>query len=42
MAELGIFGAHLKGYGYAGLSSVAYGPIMQELGARDPGPVRND
>jgi len=37
MAELGIFGAHLKGYGCAGLSSVAYGLIMQELEAGDSG-----
>jgi glutaryl-CoA dehydrogenase len=37
MAELGIFGAHLRGYGCAGLSSVAYGLIMQELEAGDSG-----
>jgi len=37
MAELGIFGAHLKGYGCAGLSSAAYGLIMQELEAGDSG-----
>jgi glutaryl-CoA dehydrogenase len=37
MAELGLFGAHLKGYGCAGLSSVAYGLIMQELEACDSG-----
>jgi glutaryl-CoA dehydrogenase len=37
MAELGIFGAHLKGYGCAGLSSVAYGLFMQELEAGDSG-----
>jgi glutaryl-CoA dehydrogenase len=37
MAELGLLGAHLKGYGCAGLSSVAYGLIMQELEACDSG-----
>ena len=37
MAELGLFGAHLKGYGCAGLSGVAYGLIMQELEAGDSG-----
>jgi glutaryl-CoA dehydrogenase len=37
MAELGLFGAHLKGYGCAGLSAVAYGLIMQELEAGDSG-----
>src|ERR1700739_2363364 len=31
MAELGIFGANLKGYGCAGLNNIAYGLIMQEL-----------
>src|SRR5262245_39189134 len=35
MAELGLFGANLKGYGCAGLSNVAYGLIMQELEAGD-------
>jgi len=34
MAELGIFGANLKGYGCAGMNNVAYGLIMQELEAR--------
>src|SRR6059036_3495157 len=37
MAELGLFGANLKGYGCEGLSSVAYGLIMQELEAGDSG-----
>jgi glutaryl-CoA dehydrogenase len=37
MAELGLFGANLKGYGCAGLSNVAYGLIMQELEAGDSG-----
>jgi glutaryl-CoA dehydrogenase len=31
MAELGFLGANISGYGCAGLSSVAYGLIMQEL-----------
>ena len=37
MAELGMFGAHLKGYGCAGLSAVAYGLICQDLEAGDSG-----
>jgi glutaryl-CoA dehydrogenase len=37
MAELGLFGANLKGHGCAGLSNVAYGLIMQELEAGDSG-----
>jgi len=37
MAELGLFGAHLEGYGCAGLSAVAYGLICQELEAGDSG-----
>lgn len=37
MAELGIFGANLKGYGCAGLDNIAYGLIMQELEAADSG-----
>jgi glutaryl-CoA dehydrogenase len=37
MAELGIFGANLKGYGCAGMNSIAYGLIMQELEAGDSG-----
>ncbi len=31
LAELGVFGANLSGYGLPGLSNVAYGLIMQEL-----------
>ena len=38
MAELGMFGANLpEEYGCAGLSSVAYGLIMQELERGDSG-----
>jgi glutaryl-CoA dehydrogenase len=37
MAELGLFGATLQGYGCAGLSGVAGGLIMQELEAGDSG-----
>lgn len=37
MGELGLFGAHLKGYGCAGMSAVAYGLICQELEAGDSG-----
>src|SRR5579863_6191536 len=37
MAELGVFGANLHGYGCAGLNNIAYGLIMQELEAGDSG-----
>jgi glutaryl-CoA dehydrogenase len=37
MARLGLLGANLKGYGCAGLNSVAYGLIMQELERGDSG-----
>jgi glutaryl-CoA dehydrogenase len=37
MAELGMFGANIKGYGCAGMNNVAYGLIMQELEAADSG-----
>src|SRR6266851_9239954 len=37
MAELGIFGANLHGYGCAGMNNLAYGMIMQELEAGDSG-----
>ena len=37
LAELGVFGAALKGYGCAGLSNVAYGLILQELERADSG-----
>jgi len=46
MAELGIFGANIKGYGCAGMGDMAYGLIMQELewgdsGLRSFGTVQN-
>src|SRR5438045_9384426 len=31
MADLGFYGASLKGYGCAGMSNVEYGLVMQEL-----------
>src|SRR3979411_502798 len=31
MADLGFFGASLKGYGCAGMGNVEYGLVMQEL-----------
>ncbi len=37
MGTLGYFGANLKGYGCAGLNSIAYGLIMQELERGDSG-----
>src|SRR6266508_4505835 len=37
MARLGLLGSNLKGYGCAGLNSVAYGLIMQELERGDSG-----
>jgi glutaryl-CoA dehydrogenase len=37
MAELGLFGSSLKGYGLPELNSVAYGLIMQELERGDSG-----
>ena len=37
MAKLGYFGANLQGYGCAGLNSIAYGLIMQELERGDSG-----
>jgi len=37
MAELGLLGAQLKGYGCAGLDSISYGLIMQELERGDSG-----
>lgn len=37
MAELGIFGSNLKGYGCAGMNNISYGLIMQELEAGDSG-----
>ena len=37
MAKLGLFGAHIKGYGCAGLSHAGYGVAMQELERGDSG-----
>jgi glutaryl-CoA dehydrogenase len=37
IAELGLFGANLKGYGCAGMNNVAYGLVMQELERGDSG-----
>jgi len=37
MAELGLFGTNLEGYGCAGMSNVAYGLVMQELERGDSG-----
>jgi glutaryl-CoA dehydrogenase len=37
MAELGLLGSNLQGYGCAGLGAVAYGLIMQELERGDSG-----
>ncbi len=37
MAELGMFGANLKGFGCAGLSNISYGLICQELERGDSG-----
>jgi glutaryl-CoA dehydrogenase len=37
MAEMGLLGANLQGYGCAGLNAVAYGLIMQELERGDSG-----
>jgi len=37
MAELGLLGANLQGYGCPGLGAVAYGLIMQELERGDSG-----
>src|SRR5262245_60950672 len=37
LAELGLLGANLQGYGCAGLSHTAYGLIMQELERGDSG-----
>ena len=37
MAELGMLGANIQGYGCAGLSNTAYGLIMQELERGDSG-----
>lgn len=37
MAELGFFGANLKGYGCVGMSNIEYGLVMQELERGDSG-----
>lgn len=37
MAELGLFGMHLQGYGCAGRSATEYGVAMQEMEAGDSG-----
>ncbi len=37
LAELGVLGANINGYGCAGLNNVAYGLIMQELERGDSG-----
>jgi len=37
LAELGFFGANMKGYGCAEMSNVAYGLVMQELERGDSG-----
>jgi glutaryl-CoA dehydrogenase len=37
MAELGLFGTNLQGYGCAGMNNVAYGLAMQELERGDSG-----
>jgi len=37
LAELGVFGANIDGYGCPGLNNVAYGLIMQELERGDSG-----
>ncbi|MGH9565846.1 MAG: acyl-CoA dehydrogenase family protein, partial [Candidatus Angelobacter sp.] len=37
MADLGFFGANLKGYGCAGMGNVEYGLVMQELERGDSG-----
>jgi glutaryl-CoA dehydrogenase len=37
MADLGLLGANLKGYGCAGMSNVEYGLVMQELERGDSG-----
>jgi glutaryl-CoA dehydrogenase len=37
LAELGLYGMHLEGYGLPGASSVAYGLVCQELEAGDAG-----
>jgi glutaryl-CoA dehydrogenase len=37
LAEMGVFGANLQGYGCAGMNNVSYGLILQELERGDSG-----
>src|SRR3977135_1329607 len=37
IAEMGLLGAHIQGYGCAGMSAVAYGLTLQELEYGDSG-----
>jgi glutaryl-CoA dehydrogenase len=37
IAELGLFGANIEGYGCAGMNNVSYGLVMQELERGDSG-----
>ncbi len=37
IAELGLFGANLHGYGCAGMGNIGYGLVMQELERGDSG-----
>src|SRR5712692_3003389 len=37
LADMGVFGANLHGYGCAGMNSVSYGLILQELERGDSG-----
>ena len=37
LADLGVFGASIKGYGCAGINAVTYGLILQELEYGDSG-----
>jgi glutaryl-CoA dehydrogenase len=37
LAELGVFGANIQGYGCAGMNNVSYGLVMQELERGDSG-----
>lgn len=37
IAELGLFGANIEGYGCAGMNNVAYGLVLQELERGDSG-----
>src|SRR5690348_395336 len=37
IAELGVFGANIQGYGCAGMNNVSYGLVLQELERGDSG-----